>query len=481
MLKKPASCHVLLILSAAYVSVMDVSYAFSDTGFTEPPPMIQQEWIPSPCSDPLNFNELSLVEAIRASLCDSPKVRQSALAIAEEKGNIGVAEAKYYPTLEAKASANRIGKHVDYPDASYADYDLNAYSGNADLGLRWLLYDSGQRGASLDKAQAMYRAALYNQVLARRDQAIAVADDYYRAASAEAGVASASLAIERSEQNFRISQRLVKGGVGAVTDELLAKSSWQRSLVEHEEKVKSAALARATLASSIGLVSSAPIQLKSASSLQRDRPKSPLPPANIEALIHAAMMQNPRLRAARARTEAAVAESNAIATQNSPTVALYGNRSFNLTPPADSIMKQNVNAWSVGLQLNIPLFDGFSTRNASAAARERTRAAEQEERTARHEEELKLVSDYQSLQSGQRRVSLLVEAETSSKLAYDASLVRYKEGIGTVVELLKAQEELAKVQQDLIQTRYEVLAAQFRVSVEIDTLPALPPHASTRN
>ncbi|MFQ1063397.1 TolC family protein [Bordetella trematum] len=217
----------------------------------------------------------------------------------------------------------------------------------------------------------------------------------------------------------------------------------------------------------------APIQLKPSHILQNRNIHAPCLSDKVDAIIQKAMMQNPRLKAAHARTQAASAEADAIAAQNSPAIELYGNRSFSMTPPADSIMKQNINGWSVGLQLNIPIFDGFSSRNASAAARERARSAQQEERNTRKEEELKLVSDYQTLQSGQRKILLLKSAETNAKQAYGAALVRYKEGVGTVVELLKAQEELAKVQQDLIQTRYEVLAAQFRVAIEIDTLPTL--------
>lgn len=442
------------------------------------PPLIPANSSPSVCAA-LDLGALDLIEAIQAAFCYAPKSRQAQESIAEQLGNLGVAKARYYPTIEGRVSANKIGKQVKYPDAKFANYGLHAYSGNADLGLNWLLYDSGQRSANSDKAEASLRAAVYSQVLTNRDQAIAVADEYYKARRAIASVAAAVNATARADQNYRASQKLLEGGVGALTDELLAKGAWQRSLVHTEEAEKLALLSIAGLAAKMGIPRSAAIGLsdepRDGSTRDGVRSEKVMP----DLLFESALARNPRVAASRARSEAALAEARAISAQNSPTVSLQGSRYFGMTPPADSTMKQNVNGWAIGLQLNIPLYDGSSTAEATKAANARWKVAQLEEKSALLEEELKLLNDYQDFASGLRKSALLAEAEKSANSAFRAAQARYREGVGTIVELLKAQEDLATVQQDSIGAHYEMKAAAFRLSVALDTLPSLSSEATS--
>lgn len=466
--------RAVALVAAAVWACLHSAHGAPSSDLLESPPGLELNVPPSACEEPLNRKALSLSEVVRAVMCDSPKVRQAAAEVAQEKGNVVVAEAKYYPTLSSTVTTNRIGKEVSYPDASHANYSLHTYSGNVDIGLSWLLFDSGKRGASFDKAKALWRASIYGLALTNREQVIAVADEYYRARTAAAGARAAEEASVRAELNFRATARLLSVGVGTLTEELLAKGAWQRSQADSEDRKRSARIATATLATKIGVPAREDLQLASEQWHWSDA-RNPMPELRkLDALLSMAILKNPRLSAARQRTLAAKAEVDVVAAEIKPSISLHANRYWSLTPPADSMAKQEIRGWSVGLQLRIPLFDGFSARHAAQAAQARAHAAALEERNMQMEEELKTLTDYENVLSGEREVSLFLGALESSEAAYMGAEARYRRGVGTLIELLKAQEELAKVTQDLIQAHYELLAAKFRIAIALDGAPMRP-------
>lgn len=453
----------------------------------ELPPPLELNLAPGLCEAPATLSDLSLQTAVQIALCKAPRVRQAHLSIEEELANLRTAHAKYLPTLGANADANRIGKRVKYPDHTDANHSLHTNSGNARLGLSWLLFDSGRRDAQYDNAHARLTGALYSQVLANRDRAVAVADSYYKACHAAVSAEAARQAVSRAKQSLQATQRLREGGVGSLADEQLAKLAWQRNLVENDTKATTAAISRAVLATTIGLPGQSAISLSKApdstfranptTALRRAEHLSPSPVAGsndihsqLNERIITAVRNHPRLAAARASTQAANAEAQAINAQHLPSVTLQADRHTGFTPPASSVAKQKVNGWSVGFTVHIPIFDGHATKHATGAARARAQSARETERSIWLEEELKLLTDVSQMTSANHKEALLKDAEASAQQAYRSAQVRYQEGVGTALELLKALDELAGIQQTAIDVHYELLATRFRVSVALDTL-----------
>jgi outer membrane protein len=473
LLKRTMQASHVLLLAAGLMMGADSATA---TGRSlDLPPPLELNLAPDVCEMPPTLMGLSLRDAVQVALCRTPDVHQATIAIEENVANLDAARAKYLPTLNADADASRIGKHVKYPAHPVRNYDLYAYSGNARLGLNWLLFDSGQRRAQYDNAHAKLSAALYNKVLVNRDRTITVADSYYKARSATASATAAREAAARAEKNFHATQRLREGGVGSIADELLAKVAWQRHLVDSETKATAAEITKIALITAIGLPSQTHLSLaatnNAATAIAAEAPA--VTRSTVNEHITSAIRNHPRLAAARANTLASEAETQAIAAQHLPKISLQADRHLGITPPANAVARENVNSWSVGLTVHIPIFDGLATRYATDAARARSRAARETERAVWLEEELKLLTDFNHMTSAAQKAALLKDAETSAEQAYRSAQIRYRQGVGTAVELLKAQDEFAGVQQAAIDVHYELLAAQFRVAVALDTLPPI--------
>jgi outer membrane protein len=118
---------------------------------------------------------------------------------------------------------------------------------------------------------------------------------------------------------------------------------------------------------------------------------------------------------------------------------------------------------TVALTLNVPLFAGFSVQNrvketllleeqARNNLEANRRVATQNARTA-----------FFGAQSLQARVKALEAAETSSKVALDATQLGYKVGVRVNLDVLNAQTQLYSTQRDLARARYDVLLNQLRL------------------
>ena len=115
--------------------------------------------------------------------------------------------------------------------------------------------------------------------------------------------------------------------------------------------------------------------------------------------------------------------------------------------------------YTLGLQLSIPLFTGFSLSNGAEAAEANLRALNEEqlqrERTARSEVR-------SALRGVEAAEASLRSAEGAAAAASEAVRLvrrRYEEGMATVAELLQAQARSAALDQGVAEARARLIMA----------------------
>jgi outer membrane protein len=115
--------------------------------------------------------------------------------------------------------------------------------------------------------------------------------------------------------------------------------------------------------------------------------------------------------------------------------------------------------YTLGVQLSIPLFTGFSLTNGAEAARAEARALSEEqaerERAARSEltsAERGVAAAEASLESARAAAGAAAEAARLVRL-------RYEEGMATVAELLQAQARSAALDQGVAEARARLIMA----------------------
>jgi outer membrane protein len=115
------------------------------------------------------------------------------------------------------------------------------------------------------------------------------------------------------------------------------------------------------------------------------------------------------------------------------------------------------------VQLNMTLFSGGLIENRVKETVVLEEKARQDLEAARRGVGLGTRSAYLGVQSGLGQVRALEAAESSTKLALDATELGYKVGVRVNLDVLNAQSQLYDTRRDLAKARYDVIVNRLKL------------------
>jgi outer membrane protein len=118
---------------------------------------------------------------------------------------------------------------------------------------------------------------------------------------------------------------------------------------------------------------------------------------------------------------------------------------------------------SIGVQLNVPIFSGYSVQNRIKETLSLEERSRNDLEAARRGVAQGTRVAFFGYQSGQAQVKALEAAESSSKLALEATQLGYRVGVRVNLDVLNAQTQLFTTQRDLSKARYDVLLGGLRL------------------
>jgi outer membrane protein TolC len=145
-----------------------------------------------------------------------------------------------------------------------------------------------------------------------------------------------------------------------------------------------------------------------------------------------------------------------------PSLAVFGSAGYNYATNDIWALYHNRYVFSSlwGLQLNVPIFDGLQRANRVKQARFNI------EKTKNNIENLKLGIDFQTAQSRTTLKNSLLALENQKRnlelgrTVLDLARRKYKEGVGSNLEVTQAQTELLQTQNNYFQALLEVVNSQ---------------------
>lgn len=187
-------------------------------------------------------------------------------------------------------------------------------------------------------------------------------------------------------------------------------------------------------------------------------------PADPDVWVGTAEAQHPSIRRAQAALEIAQLEIDKARAGRSPTLDAVGSvGTGRTTGDYTSGLSGTTRNATIGVQLNWPLYTGGAVDNRI----KETIALEEKSRNdlaaARRGVELGTRVAFYGVQSGAAQVMALEAAESSSKLALEATQLGYKVGVRVNVDVLNAHTQLFQTQRDLARARYDVLVGGLRL------------------
>lgn len=132
----------------------------------------------------------------------------------------------------------------------------------------------------------------------------------------------------------------------------------------------------------------------------------------------------------------------------------------------------NTTTASVGVQLSVPLFTGYAVQNRIKETLSLEERSRNDLDAARRGVAQNTRVAFFGYQSGQAQVSALEAAESSSKLALEATQLGYRVGVRVNLDVLNAQTQLFTTRRDLSKARYDVLLSGLRLRQASGTLQA---------
>ncbi|MED5621220.1 TolC family outer membrane protein [Ideonella sp. BN130291] len=196
-------------------------------------------------------------------------------------------------------------------------------------------------------------------------------------------------------------------------------------------------------------------------------------PNDPEQWVGMASASNPAIRRSTLDVEVARLETDKARAGHLPTVALVANAGTNhawgSAPNIQNSAGTTKNA-TLGLQLNVPIFSGFSVQNQVKESLSLEEKARQDLEAARRDAAQRTRTVYFGVQSGIAQVKALEAAESSSKLALEATQLGYKVGVRVNLDVLNAQNQLFVTQRDLAKARYDVLMRELQLRQAAGTL-----------
>ncbi len=358
-----------------------------------------------------NLARLSLADVVDLSLRNNPATRISwaqALTAADE---YGAARGALFPSLTADASATR-SLSLSTPTRPAGERTQYGPS----LGLSYLVFDFGGRSGRIDVARKTAVAASLTHNVVVQNTILATESAVFNHLGTRALRDAQQAVVQEATTNLAAAQDRHEVGLATIADVLQAKTAQSQ-----------AQLALETLDGALDVSRGA---------------------------------------VAGAEVAAAGANVHAANAANRPSVLLSTTTGYT----GSNAVGFSGRTYSLNLGLQLPVFTGFTNEYRARQASDELLAASARADQLRQQIMLQVLTAYSGLQTSTRRVHTATDLLASAQQSDQVALGRYREGVGSIVDLLIAQAALADARAQSIQTRWQWRQALAQLAHDVGTL-----------
>lgn len=374
-----------------------------------------------------------------------------------------LAESAEYKAAQADAllrpSARLNGSVAQNLSNTVLGNSVNGRAANVALQGSQPLFNRGNTAtvAQAQRALAVSKADLES---AEQDLIVRVAQAYFDVLAAEDALSAAQAFKKAVSEQLASAKRNFEVGTATITDSREAQARFDLATARELVADNDLRTKRTVLDQLVGRTGTAPKGLALPAVLP------PVLPADIDAWVGTADATHPAIIRARLGQEVARLETEKARSAALPTVDLTG--SVGTTRTAGPAYTANVNrgtstAASVGVQVNMTLYSGGQIENRVKETTVLEQKAAQDLEAARRAVALGTRSTFLGVQSLQGQVKALEAAESSTKLALEATELGYKVGVRVNLDVLNAQSQLFDTRRDLSKARYDVIVNSLKL------------------
>jgi outer membrane protein len=377
------------------------------------------------------------------------------------------------PSLNLQAGLTRSHLDSSAPDfispltGAPVSYSSRATNRRLGLAARQALFNAANT-AKIDQAEQSLTIAEADLETATHDLTVRITQAYFDVLGAQDVLGTAQANKAALAEQLAAAKRSFEVGNSTITDTREAQARHDLATAQEIAATNDLRVKRIALDQLVGRNNVTPTPLRTPVNLDS------LSPGQVEDWVGQAAAA-PVVRKAEAGLQVATLEIDKARAGHLPTVEAVANVARN------DISSTNINAKvsggagtnsSIGLEFNMSLYAGDAIQNRIREVLQLKNKAEHDVDNARRAVTLGTRQAYSGVQSGLAQVKAYEAAESSAKLALEATQLGYRVGVRINKDVLDAQTQLANTQKDLFKARYDVIVGTVKLKQASGTLQA---------
>jgi outer membrane protein len=368
------------------------------------------------------------------------------------------------PNVSFEAGYNRNKLDVEYDSSLFPSgtRDFNAY--NYGVTVTQPLYRR-QNSITYDQARTQVRQSESTLAIATQDLILRVAQAYFDVLLARANLntirsqkTAVAEQLEQAKRNFIV-------GTATITDQREAQARYDLVVAQelaaiNDLEVRNRALEVLTGRPVEGVLAGLrlPITLNAPE------------PNDMKAWVDQAYDSSLEVRLARQSLELAQQEVERARAGHQPTLDAVGSLTQSYQGSSATGVGSDTRAAVIGLQFNLPLYQGGAVTSRTREAAANQERARQDLESARRTVAQRTREAFLGVTSGLARVNALEQAVASTQLQLESTRLGQEVGVRTSVDVLDAEQQLAIARRNLSEAIYGTVVNQLRLKSAVGRL-----------
>jgi outer membrane protein TolC len=313
--------------------------------------------------------------------------------------------------------------------------------------LSYLLFDLGGRSGSIEQAKQRAVAADLTHNATVHDVSLQVESALFSYLATRALRDAQEETVREAVADTAAAAERMHVGVATLAELLQARTQLAQARLQLATLQGQEVTAKGNLATAMGLPANARFDV---GNVQAGDTVARVT-ASVDSLVNTAIVTRPEVAEVRAEAASLAAAVRVARSAGYPALTLSSTTS-SIQSTQRGISPRNAQLF---LGVQIPVFNGFARQYDARAAREQYEAGLARLASTRQQVAAQVFSAYSALTTANERVRAARELLVAAQQSTDVALGRYREGVGTIVDLLLARGALATARAEDIQARWE--------------------------
>ena len=319
----------------------------------------------------------------------------------------------------------------------------------------WGRYYYGYQAAKLN-----YQAVQRDVDAAANQLRLDVSEAFYGALVAQEFVRVAQQSVSLVEEQLAIAEASLDAGAATNFDVLRAKvqlANAKSQLIRAQNGVQTAKNAYKTI---LNIPLSENISVKGTLEIPENHK---IPALKLEALIQKALESRPEVHRTQFAEDAVRKQIDIAKTRSRPDLGFFTNYQISQN---ERLTEMN-RIWSLGFQINIPIFDGFATRAAVQQTETVLKQVQLGGTQMKVGVEFEVRAAYLNLRGAETIIEVQREAVTQAQESVRIANLQFQNGIITTVALTDTQLALAQAEVNRLQAHHDYIVGLVRLEKAI--------------